>query len=114
MKQNGPNMTLSDSRAALIAQADQVVHALLGEPVKRCRDEWHYHAFYRKDTHPSLFVNPAKGGVWTDFAANESGDLFDLAALKLGLNAKRQFPQLIEELCRLTGLPQPTRSTTST
>ena len=47
-------------------------------------------------------------GLWKDFATDEGGDAIDLWAAARGLSAKRDFPQLAEEIGRWLGhSPQP-------
>lgn len=40
----------------------------------------------------------AKAGMWIDFATGDGGDIFDLWAKVHGLDARRDFPKLIESL----------------
>ena len=39
-----------------------------------------------------------KAGLWQDFATGEGGDIFDLWGKVRGLDVKREFPALIEEI----------------
>jgi len=39
-----------------------------------------------------------KAGMWIDFATGECGDVFDLWAANLGLDSRRQFPELVREI----------------
>ncbi|RMG34777.1 MAG: hypothetical protein D6720_08520, partial [Gammaproteobacteria bacterium] len=49
-------------------------------------------------------------GLWKDFATDEGGDAIDLWAAARGLSAKRDFPQLAEEIGRWLGQPEQPRS----
>jgi hypothetical protein len=53
----------------------------------------------------SLVVELAgpKAGMWIDFATGECGDIFDLWATNLGLDSRRQFPELVHEIGRWLG-----------
>ena len=49
-------------------------------------------------------------GLWKDFATDEGGDAIDLWAAARGLSAKRDFPQVAEEIGRWLGQPEQPRS----
>jgi putative DNA primase/helicase len=48
-----------------------------------------------------------KAGMWQDFATNEGGDIFDLWANVRGLDAKSDFPRLMEEIKNWLGVHTP-------
>ncbi|MES9843211.1 MAG: AAA family ATPase [Candidatus Sedimenticola sp. 6PFRAG5] len=53
-----------------------------------------------------------KAGMWIDFATGESGDVFDLWSVNLGLDSQRQFPELMREISRWLGDAPPVESRT--
>lgn len=54
----------------------------LGEPVKRTKHGWLYHAPWRPDIHPSLSVTP-DGRGWHDLATGAHGNLIELVMTDL-------------------------------
>ena len=55
---------------------------LLGEPSKKTKNGYLYHAPWRTDTHESLSVTP-NGKGWNDLATGEHGSVIDLAMMIL-------------------------------
>jgi hypothetical protein len=43
--------------------------------------------------------------MWMDFATGEGGDIFDAWARVMGIDAQRNFPQLVESVAQWLGVP---------
>lgn len=67
----------------------------LGQPVKKTRNGYLYHAPWREDTHPSLSVT-ANGRGWHDLATGEHGSVIDLVMRCLNTNDVRLACEEIE------------------
>ncbi len=67
----------------------------LGQPVKKTRNGYLYHAPWREDTHPSLSVTD-NGRGWHDLATGEHGSVIDLVMRCLNTNDVRLACEEIE------------------
>lgn len=67
----------------------------LGQPVKKTRNGYLYHAPWREDTNPSLSVT-ANGRGWHDLATGEHGSVIDLVMRCLNTNDVRLACEEIE------------------
>lgn len=62
------------------------------------------HLTGHSDKNPSFGIGVSKGRVvYNCFGCNASGDVFDLIALSKGLDAKKQFPAVLDAAARLIG-----------
>jgi DNA primase len=66
---------------------------LLGEPIRKCGNEWVYRSPFRIDKKPSLDFNIGKG-LWIDRGTGEGGSIIDLAMRLEGCN----FAQAVQKL----------------
>ena len=85
-------------RNRLLCQLHSALIHLL--PNGKVRNRQFYVGNIKGDYGESLKVEleGQKAGLWQDFATGEGGDIFDLWAKVKGLDVKREFPALIEEI----------------
>ncbi len=85
-------------RNRLLCQLHSALIHLL--PNGKVRNSQFYVGNIKGDYGESLKVEleGQKAGLWQDFATGEGGDIFDLWAKVKGLDVKREFPALIEEI----------------
>ena len=69
---------------------------LLGEPSKKTKNGYLYHAPWRTDTHESLSVTP-NGKGWNDLATGEHGSVIDLAMMILNTKDVKMACEYIEK-----------------
>ena len=97
----GAGLDVDQVRAALKAHAEELFRAAFGEPGRRSVHEW-------RDPKGkiSMKMQGDERGLWKDFSSDEGGDLFDLVGItRCGvLKARDDFPNVIEEAGRMTGL----------
>ena len=70
--------------------------------LKKAGREWKGLSPFNQEKTPSFFVNDQKGS-WFDFSAGRNGDIFDFVMETEGLS----FPEAVERLAALAGLPMP-------
>jgi len=70
--------------------------------LKRSGREWKGLSPFNKERTPSFFVNDQKA-MWFDFSSGKNGNIFDFVMATEGLS----FPEAVERLAGLAGLPLP-------
>ena len=98
----GEGLDVGQVRTALRAHAEELFRAAFGEPASARAHDWRD----RKKGAVAMSMRGERRGRWFDHAADAGGDLFDLVAItRCGLlKAKDDFPQVLEEAGRMTGL----------
>src|ERR1700733_4533963 len=83
------------------------VSDVVGRRVKlrKAGREWKGLSPFNKEKSPSFFVNDQKG-AWFDFSSGKNGSIFDFVMLTEGVT----FPEAVERLANLAGLPLPDAS----
>ena len=83
------------------------VSEVVGRRVKltRAGREWKGLSPFNKEKTPSFFVNDQKQ-AWFDFSSGRNGSIFDFLMLTDGVT----FPEAVERLAQMAGLPLPTVS----
>src|ERR1700739_4254098 len=83
------------------------VSEVVGRRVKlrKAGREWKGLSPFNKEKTPSFFVNDQKQ-AWFDFSSGKNGNIFDFLMQTEGLS----FPEAVERLAGLAGLPLPTYS----
>jgi DNA primase len=74
-------------------------------PLKKAGREWKGLSPFNPEKTPSFFVNDQKG-MWFDFSSGKNGSIFDFVMLTEGVT----FPEAVERLANLAGLPLPASS----
>jgi DNA primase len=74
-------------------------------PLKKAGREWKGLSPFNPEKTPSFFVNDQKG-MWFDFSSGKNGSIFDFVMLTEGVT----FPEAVERLASLAGLPLPVAS----
>src|SRR5229473_5703391 len=74
-------------------------------PLKKAGREWKGLSPFNPEKTPSFFVNDQKG-MWFDFSSGKNGSIFDFVMLTEGVT----FPEAVERLAGLAGLPLPVSS----
>jgi DNA primase len=74
-------------------------------PLKKAGREWKGLSPFNPEKTPSFFVNDQKG-AWFDFSSGKNGSIFDFVMLTEGVS----FPEAVERLANLAGLPLPVAS----
>ena len=74
-------------------------------PLKKAGREWKGLSPFNPEKTPSFFVNDQKG-MWFDFSSGKNGSIFDFVMLTEGVT----FPEAVERLANLAGLPLPVAS----
>ena len=74
-------------------------------PLKKAGREWKGLSPFNPEKTPSFFVNDQKG-MWFDFSSGKNGSIFDFLMLTEGVT----FPEAVERLASLAGLPLPVAS----
>lgn len=70
--------------------------------LKKAGREWKGLSPFNPEKTPSFFVNDQKG-AWFDFSSGKNGSIFDFVMLTEGLS----FPEAVERLAGMAGLPLP-------
>src|SRR4051812_48865522 len=80
------------------------VSEVVGRRVKLQKSgrEWKGLSPFNKEKTPSFFVNDQKQ-AWFDFSSGKNGSIFDFVMLTDGV----QFPEAVERLAAMGGLPLP-------
>ena len=73
--------------------------------LKKAGREWKGLSPFNPEKTPSFFVNDQKG-MWFDFSSGKNGSIFDFVMLTEGVS----FPEAVERLAQLAGLPLPVAS----
>jgi DNA primase len=73
--------------------------------LKKAGREWKGLSPFNKEKTPSFFVNDQKR-AWFDFSSGRNGNIFDFVMLTEGLS----FPEAVEHLAGMAGMPLPTVS----
>ena len=73
--------------------------------LKKAGREWKGLSPFNPEKTPSFFVNDQKG-MWFDFSSGKNGSIFDFVMLTEGV----PFPEAVERLANLAGLPLPVAS----
>ena len=73
--------------------------------LKKAGREWKGLSPFNPEKTPSFFVNDQKG-MWFDFSSGKNGSIFDFVMLTEGVT----FPEAVERLANLAGLPLPVAS----
>lgn len=105
------NVSTDEIRNRLLSQPEGVLRHLLPNG-KTYKNQFQV-GNIQGDAGESLKVelNGPRVGMWQDFSTNEGGDIFDLWANVRGLDAKNDFPRLIEEIQNWLGLYAPFQNT---
>ena len=98
----GHGLDAGQVRTALRGHAEALFRAAFGEPANPGGHEWRD----REKGAVSMEMRGDDRGLWNDFSADAGGDLFDLVAVTRCdlLSAKDDFPKVLEEAARMTGL----------
>ena len=80
------------------------VSEVVGKRVKLRKSgrEWKGLSPFNKEKTPSFFVNDQKA-MWFDFSSGKNGNIFDFLMLTEGVS----FPEAVERLAGMAGLPMP-------
>ena len=70
--------------------------------LKKAGREWKGLSPFNKEKTPSFFVNDQKQ-AWFDFSSGKNGNIFDFVMLTDGV----QFPEAVERLAAMAGVPLP-------
>ena len=70
--------------------------------LKKAGREWKGLSPFNKEKTPSFFVNDQKQ-AWFDFSSGKNGNIFDFVMLTEGV----QFPEAVERLAQMAGMPLP-------
>src|SRR3984893_5634614 len=83
------------------------VSDVVGRRVKlrKAGKEWKGLSPFNKEKTPSFFVNDRKQ-AWFDFSSQKNGSIFDFVMLTEGVS----FPEAVERLAQMAGLPMPVSS----
>src|SRR5215208_5673502 len=73
--------------------------------LKKAGREWKGLSPFNQERTPSFFANDQKG-MWFDFSSGRNGNIFDFVMATEGLS----FPEAVERLAGMTGLPLPVMS----
>jgi putative DNA primase/helicase len=103
------NTSTEEVRNRLLGQLEDVLRHLL--PNGKRRYQQYHVGNVQGDSGDSLKVElqAPRAGMWKDFATGESGDIFDLWANVKGMDAKNDFPKLIEDIQNWLGVYVPTK-----
>ena len=107
---SGPSV--SDVREALRAHAEDLFRAAFGEPVSAKAGQWRA----RSSSAIAMKMRGSSRGLWVDHRSGEGGDLLDIVAnVYCGLDAaKSDFPKVMDEAIRYTGLSASVETPTAT
>src|SRR5713101_7778489 len=75
------------------------------EKLRKAGREWKGLSPFNQEKTPSFFVNDQKM-AWFDFSSGKNGSIFDFVMLTEGVS----FPEAVERLANLAGLPLPVSS----
>lgn len=101
------NVSTDEIRNRLLVQMEDVLRHLLPNGKR------HHHQYHvgniQGEPGESLKVElqAPKAGMWQDFATGEGGDIFELWANVRGIDAKNEFPRLMEEIKNWLGVYAP-------
>jgi putative DNA primase/helicase len=90
-------------RAALLARLDTVLATLFPAGKKRKGKFLIGDVLGSPGDSLEVVLEGGKAGLWTDRATGQGGDVFDLIAAHLGLDAHRDFARVLEDADRLLG-----------
>ncbi len=90
-------------REALLARIEDALFHLF--PAGRVQGNKFFIGNVRGDSGDSLDIelDGPKAGLWSDFASDDGGDIFNLWAAAKGLDAKRDFPKIIADISAWLG-----------
>jgi putative DNA primase/helicase len=98
-----PAITRESIRADLVARLDAILATLFPAGKKRKGKFLIGDVLGSPGDSLEVVLDGEKAGLWTDRATGDGGDIFDLIAAHLGVDAQRDFPRVMQHAADLLG-----------
>jgi putative DNA primase/helicase len=98
-----PGVTRESLRADLVARLDAILATLFPAGKKRKGKFLIGDVLGSPGDSLEVVLDGEKAGLWTDRATGDGGDIFDLIAAHLGVDAQRDFPRVMQHAADLLG-----------
>lgn len=98
-----PGVTRESLRADLVARLESILATLFPAGKKRKGKFLIGDVLGSPGDSLEVVLDGEKAGLWTDRATGDGGDIFDLIAAHLGVDAQRDFPRVMQHAADLLG-----------